>query len=730
MTRFKRWTTYPYHIVLPLSFFLIGLIYIYSVPHFESPDSTTHVAMIQWVTEHGGELPVQSKAHGQLYGQQASQPPLYYLLMMPVWSVFDTGDFDDYYQLNPHAIAGHPSRYGNRNLILYDQPYPPLLEGTSLAIYVIRVITLVMSTVTVYAVYQSARTIMPDRVGFAVLATAFTAFNPQFLFIGSSVSNDNLVTMLASLITWQMLVMLRDGFQTKRSVLLAILLTLATLSKLNGLVLVLAVALAGLWVAYRTRDVRGLVILGGAMAGIWLIFGSWWYIRNVMLYNELFGTNAMIANYGKRRVTLETLITVEWTGFRQSYWGLFGWFSIFTNMIHYAIMDILTALSLIGTGAYVYQSRKKPFALTAFSFMGIIAVVGMVMLVWWTSQTTGSQGRLIFPYIAAYSILIAMGLYSLRIPVLVIVVPMLIFCIYAPFAYLIPEYDQPATYETLPESATQTYALFGDIALVGYEVPIQRWTGGDEIPVTLYWQAQAQSDVDLTLFLSLIDMQGDSIVTLDSYPGWGSLRTTRWEPDTIYGDTYILQPLPETGGFGQVQLQVGWYEYPDGSDILPILENGQEALTYTTPAGVYVNEPTAQPITDEPIPDGMIFADTFKLNAYKFAHGRIVRLEWTLLRPMTGDWRVFAFVLPEAYQEGDAFESLVQKDSTPLVPLDYLEAGEIFRTTHDFELPDGVDGEFPVYIGWYNAETGERLPIDYPAQMYPITGLEFDHDAD
>lgn len=731
MTILKRWTTLPFHVIFPIVFFCIGLTYIYASPHFESPDSITHIAMIQWISEHNGDLPIQSKGHDELYGQQASQPPLYYFLMMPVWSAFDTSDFDDIYQRNDLAISGNPSRLGNRNLVIYQQPHPPYLQGTSLAIYAMRLITLLMSTVTVIGVFQSARTILPDPIGFAILATSFTAFNPQFLFIGTSVSNDNLVTMLATLITWQMLIMLRDGFQTRRSLLLAIMIALATLAKLNGLVLVLVVALAGLWVAYRTRNLRGLLILGGAMLGFWLIIGSWWYIRNITLYDELFGTGAMIANYGKRSITFEELITLEGAGFLQSYWGLFGWFSIYTAEWHYRIMNGLMALSLVGLIPYVMRFRKKTFALTAFGMLTLMAIVGLAMLVWWTSQTTGSQGRLIFPYIVAFSILMAMGLHALRIPAWVIALPMMIFSVIAPFAYIVPEYDHPPQVDSLSDEAIQTYAQWDDITLIGYEIPpVQRWQNGDQFPITLYWKPLAQTQTPHAFFISMINDKGEAIATLDSYPGWGSLLTTQWQPDTIYKDEYVFQILNGDGGFSAVQLQIGWYEYPDGSDIRPILENGEEGSAYTIPIGVYIYPHTGQEITNNSIPYDATFEHTLKLSAYRLRNDGTLLLQWELLKPLTGDWRVFAFIVDKPYQDGDDFEPLFQKDAAPRVPLHYLEAGEVVRTTHPFELPDDFSGEYTVYIGWYNAETGERLPIPYPAHMYPLEGLIFDANAD
>src|SRR5262249_21656043 len=161
-------------------------------------------------------------------------------------------------QPNPHAKAGVPGASDNKNLVLHDSPHPPL-EKTALAVFVARLFSIALGTITVYAVYASARLIASENV--ALLAAGLTAFNPMFLFITASVNNDNLVMALNSVIIWQMLVMLRDGFNMRRSLLLAILIALTSLSKLSGLVLIPVVILAALWLVSRQRNWRGLITL-------------------------------------------------------------------------------------------------------------------------------------------------------------------------------------------------------------------------------------------------------------------------------------------------------------------------------------------------------------------------------------------------------------------------------------------------------------------------------------
>jgi hypothetical protein len=70
--------------LMPLIFFGLGLLYIYAAPHFEASDSIQHIGMIKWIAD-TGQLPVQSPEHEHMYGQEASQPPLYYLLMASIW---------------------------------------------------------------------------------------------------------------------------------------------------------------------------------------------------------------------------------------------------------------------------------------------------------------------------------------------------------------------------------------------------------------------------------------------------------------------------------------------------------------------------------------------------------------------------------------------------------------------------------------------------------------------
>ena len=725
MTGFSALRAMPFQWLLPLAFFCVGLLYLYSTPHFEASDSDEHVGVIKWIAE-TGMLPVQSAQHDHLHAQEASQPPLYYLLMALVWSAMDTSDFADFFQINPLVYMGHPERLGNRSLAFYRQPYPPDLQGASLALYVIRLLTLGLATISVAAMFQSARTALPGHPGFAVLATALTAFNPMFLFISVSVSNDVLVTTFASLACWLALLTLRLGFDSRRSVILGMLVGLAALSKLSGLALAPVVALAGAWLLWRTGDRRGFVILIGSITLAPLLLTSWWFLRNLALYGELFGTATMLENFGGRNIPLAQLLLEEFEGLRISYWGLFGSFSIFTHRIHYLLMDALSLLGFLGLFVFLAKNRRNRLMLSIVGFLASYLALGGVTLIWWALQTTGSTGRLLFPYSIAIGILLALGIRALRVPAALIVLPMFAFSIAAPFAYIMPQYDHPPPVKRLPDSAVETTIRWDDIKLVGYEAPAEaRWSPGDDIPLTLYWQPLKATDELQALFISLIDADGAALATIDSFPGWGTLPTTWWQRAVIYKDDYILQIPEEAQGISNVRLHIGWYPFPGGANIQPALGSGEPADAFTIPIGAFVNPDSQQTLEAGAIKGGAVFGEAIRLDAWRFSDGHILELEWRLTREIAGDLRVFAIVLKDRYQPDQPFEIVAQADKTPPALLDFLKPGETFVTRHRFEQPPGSPAEYSVYIGWYDESLSQRLGAPYPQNMLELPALRF-----
>lgn len=110
--------------------------------------------------------------------------------------------------------------------------------------------------------------------------------------------------------------------------------------------------------------------------------------------------------------------------------------------------------------------------------------------------------------------------------------------------------------------------LFGDaLALVGADLPTELLPG-EPVAVRLGWLAQKPVDQDYTVFVHLIDGDGNVVAQHDKPPLDGFYPTSHWIPDQPIIDNYMLQ-LPEVLPPGPYRLHVGFYR-PDSGQRLAV----------------------------------------------------------------------------------------------------------------------------------------------------------------
>jgi hypothetical protein len=107
--------------------------------------------------------------------------------------------------------------------------------------------------------------------------------------------------------------------------------------------------------------------------------------------------------------------------------------------------------------------------------------------------------------------------------------------------------------------------------LIGIDTPAAARPGGG-LPVTLYWQAVSEIDVNFTVFIHLINASGRVVVQEDLQPQAGAAPTTTWLPGEILEDPHMLA-LPPDLDPGDYRLIAGLYDASTGQR-LPVYSGG------------------------------------------------------------------------------------------------------------------------------------------------------------
>ena len=92
------------------------------------------------------------------------------------------------------------------------------------------------------------------------------------------------------------------------------------------------------------------------------------------------------------------------------------------------------------------------------------------------------------------------------------------------------------------------------------------------IGITFLWQAIAPPDRDLSVFVHVVDADGNTVAQSDRAPGCGQSPTRAWKPGEIVFDPHAID-LPADLPAGVYTVRAGLYDPADGTR-LPVDEGG------------------------------------------------------------------------------------------------------------------------------------------------------------
>jgi 4-amino-4-deoxy-L-arabinose transferase-like glycosyltransferase len=742
MTEYDRkslFTSQRLAILILVVHLILGVLYSVAVPIWEAHDEWGHYAFVRYLATERAFPPPGAKLVERY--DESIQPPLYYLLgaLATFWVNTDDGLEPI---INPYATTGDGTGGVNFTVHRWEAESFPY-RGTVLGIHVTRLVSVLLSTLVVWTTYLIGRYVVPTRKELALGAMAINAFWPQFLFIGSVVNNDIMVTAFASLVFFFLVRIVVYGAGFKDWLALGFCLAGAFASKRNGLSL-FPLALAGLSIpAIRKLEkisaplrwvIVALLVLGCVLA--------WWLFQNVILSLPYFGAYAKTVSQVwvslnpstiAGRLNWRSVFDTFWYAF-VTFWAVFGWGNVGIEGWIYDLVAFICFLAGLGLLLFLCRKSRPKVRLGLMILMaGVLFVTALPMYIsLYRGKIFLMPGRYMLPAISAVSVLLSAGLAGpmqarvARALMAVVAVVMFFFALLVPFRYILPAYAEPPMLSSTDLQAIQNplRVNFDNKAeLLGYDVGRGRVRTGEAIAITLYWRCLGRMEHNYTLAVQVLGPDYGAYGGLNLYPGRGNFATSLWQVGDTFSEIYWIPVAPDVPAPVMGRIKVAFFINDLAQEHLPVLDAQGRVADHSAVLGRIKIVPRERP---EHVVENQVYYDLdgkVALIGYELTPppdrgaSLDLRLYWQALSEMNEDCTVFVHWLDE---EG---RILTQQDNQPrnnTYPTGLWDEGEIVEDFYHLTIPAGRP---PVLlaVGMYRLETLERLAV-FGENGQPLAG--------
>ena len=524
-------------------------------PLGEAPDEPAHMEYVRFVVVNQ-RLPIQCIAPcvGEVDGE-GHQPPLAYLLAALV-----SAPFIEHTTWVPQAINPQFLWRGGSDpqaLVHGSREYWPW-RGTILAWRLMRLVSVLLVSATAWLVYRLALRISTPAT--ALVAVLLLALTPQTAIVGSTMSNDALLGFLSAAI----LVLVVDTRRIRDLLGVGALLGLALLTKQSAILLLPVILIAALRMQRWSHRVLA-VVLG---VFVTVLVAGWWYLRNQMLYGDVFGLQLFSQTFAGTRIDWQQ--SDSWSNavvqLLRSAWGLYGWMTIPLPGIWYGIGTTVVLAGVIGVGLRLARPPRLG-VWWIWSALLISATMGWLVVFASTVGVVAWQSRLLMVALPLLVIVLAAGftsgfglLPSARQAVVIAAVAwgcqMSLW-----YGVVLPRVPiampDPAT--TAQPLALARDAVFaapgsaGGIALLDLDAPAVI-APGDTVDLTLRWQVYDRPMHDWQVFLVVRDVYKREYARF-LQPLLPGVPTSTWTPgDRLLSQHRIVIPADLGENFYMIQI--------------------------------------------------------------------------------------------------------------------------------------------------------------------------------
>jgi len=594
--------------------------------------------------------------------------------------------------------------------------------------------SVLFSTGVVWTTYLIGRCLFPEREELALGAMAINAFWPQFLFIGSVVNNDIMVTTFACLVLFFLVKAVVRKAHFRDWLAFGLCLVGAFASKGNALALVPLVflvltVLAIRWIQKKPASMRWSLM---ALSGFGLVLACWLF-QKVILYLPF----KAYADISRARVFLDPSIIAQRMNWRAifdtsqyafiTFWAVFGWGNIGIETWIYDLVAFVCLLAGLGLVVFFIREPRPQVRLgLAILVADVFFVVALPMYrSVYQNKIFLMPGRYILPAISAVSGLLGVGLAgplpakAARTLMVVVSAVMFIFALLAPFRYILPAYAEPPLLSPAGVQAIQhpLQVNFDNKAeLLGYDVGRGQVRAGEAIAITLYWRCLNRMEHNYTLSVQVLGPDYRSYGGVNLYPGRGNFATSLWQVGDTFKETYWIPVASDAPAPVMGRIKAAFFRADSAQEHLPVLDPQGQIADRSAIFGRIKIVPRERP---EHVIANRVYYDLngkVALIGYELTppvdqkSGLALRLYWQALSDLDEDYTVFVHWLDQGGR------ILTQQDNQPrggTYPTGLWDQGEVVEDVYHLTIPAGLPANPPILlaVGMYRLETLERLAV-------------------
>lgn len=402
----QKTLNYTALMLITLGYLLIASLFAIRVPDWQTPDEPAHYNYIAQIAE-TGRIPV-----------------------------IEMGDWDQNYLDELRSQQFDAALLGDLGAIEYEDHQPPLYYLLATPVYSItdgsltalRLFSVLIGLIIVWCAYAIGRLMFPERPVIGLGAAACVAFQPQHIHILASVNNDALGWASVGLTLTATVAYLKQIPVFGRDVppwLLGILVGIGLMTKSTTYFMagVVGIALLLRWYDSEERNTRQLIRSIATYLVPALILGGLWWGRNIIVYGwpDFLGLAAhdeVVVGQPRTADRIEALgfgayvrelIQVTFN----SFWGQFGWMGVPMQPRIYTAIQVVLLFAFTGLGLDTVLNRNRDISRVqrhTWVIMGLVALLSVLAFLYYNSEFQQYQGRYMFPLLIPLGLWLTLGL--------------------------------------------------------------------------------------------------------------------------------------------------------------------------------------------------------------------------------------------------------------------------------------------------------------------------------